>query len=100
MLQVNYEFYDNQTVETAQDLVDALQRGERPHPTRGAAAHRLPTVELEIAGIFPDLAGRVEGPSAATETLRGVRLAARPRLGRTRHARQPPARRCRRRNDA
>jgi NADH-quinone oxidoreductase subunit E len=36
VLQVNYEYFDNQTVGTAEDLVDALQRGEKPHPTRGA----------------------------------------------------------------
>ena len=30
VLQVNYEYFDNQTVETAEELVDALRRGERP----------------------------------------------------------------------
>src|SRR5215467_16228559 len=33
---VNYEFYDNQSVESARHLVGQLQRGERPEPTRGA----------------------------------------------------------------
>ena len=42
VLQVNYEFYDNQTPDGALDLVHALQAGERPHPTRGATADRLP----------------------------------------------------------
>ena len=41
-----------------QALVEALQRGERPLPTRGAPLTDLRTVELELAGIFPDLAGR------------------------------------------
>ncbi|MDQ4092498.1 MAG: NAD(P)H-dependent oxidoreductase subunit E, partial [Actinomycetota bacterium] len=36
VLQVNYEFYDNQTPESAERLVDALRRGERPAPSRGA----------------------------------------------------------------
>jgi NADH-quinone oxidoreductase subunit E len=75
VLQVNYEYFDNQTVESAEQLVDALQRGERPNPTRGAPLTDLRTVELELAGIFPDLERSVEGPSAADETLRGVRLA-------------------------
>ena len=30
VLQVNYEYFDNQTVESAEALVDALQRGEQP----------------------------------------------------------------------
>jgi NADH-quinone oxidoreductase subunit E len=76
VLQVNYEYFDNQTVESAQALVEALQRGERPLPTRGAVLTDLKTVELELAGIFPDLAGAVQGNSMATETLRGAQLAA------------------------
>ena len=75
MLQVNYEFYDNQTVESAAALVDALQQGEKPAPTRGAALTDFRTVELELAGIFGDLEASVAGPSAAPETMRGVDLA-------------------------
>jgi NADH-quinone oxidoreductase subunit E len=75
VLQVNYEYYDNQTVESAEALVDALRRGERPQPTRGAPLTDLRTVELELAGFFPDLAAAVAGNSAATETLRGAQLA-------------------------
>jgi NADH-quinone oxidoreductase subunit E len=80
VLQVNYEFYDNQTVESAVELVDALRRGEKPAPTRGAPLTDLRTVELELAGFYPeDEAGfraRIDGPSAAAETLRGAQLAA------------------------
>ena len=77
MLQVNYEYFDNQTVESAQALVEALQRGERPLPTRGAVLTDLKTVELEMAGIFPDLAGAVAGQlRRPPETLRGAQLAA------------------------
>ncbi len=76
VLQVNYEYYDNQTVSSALELVDALRRGERPPPTRGAPLTDLRTVELELAGFFPDLERSVEGPSVAVETLRGVQLAA------------------------
>jgi NADH-quinone oxidoreductase subunit E len=75
VLQVNYEFFDNQTVQSAEELVDALTRGEKPHPTRGAPLTDLRTVSLELAGIFPDLEASVEGPSTAPETLRGARLA-------------------------
>lgn len=76
VLQVNYEYFDNQTPESAQALVDALRRGERPAPTRGAPLTDFKTVELELAGIFGDLERSVEGPSAAVETLRGAQLAA------------------------
>ncbi|OJY37583.1 NADH-quinone oxidoreductase subunit NuoE [Pseudonocardia sp. 73-21] len=75
VLQVNYEFYDNQSVESAETLVDALQRGEKPHPTRGAPLTDFKTVELELAGIFPDLEHSVEGQSTAPETMRGAALA-------------------------
>jgi NADH-quinone oxidoreductase subunit E len=76
VLQVNYEYFDNQTVASAQELVDALARGEKPHPSRGAALTDFRTVELELAGCFPDLAASVEGLSVADETLLGVTVAA------------------------
>jgi NADH-quinone oxidoreductase subunit E len=76
VLQVNYEYFDNQTVDKAVELVDALRRGERPTPTRGAPLTDLRTVELELAGYFPELATTVHANSAATETLRGAQLAA------------------------
>jgi NADH-quinone oxidoreductase subunit E len=76
VLQVNYEYFDNQTVSSAEALVDALQRGEKPQPTRGAPLTDLRTVSLELAGVFPDLERSVEGPSVADETLRGARMAA------------------------
>jgi len=75
VLQVNYEYYDNQTPESAEALVDALQRGEKPHPTRGAALTDFRTVELELAGVFPDLETSAEGPSVAPESVRGAQLA-------------------------
>jgi NADH-quinone oxidoreductase subunit E len=75
VLQVDYEYFDNQTAESASELVAALRRGEKPHPTRGAPLTDLRTVSLELAGIFPDLEAGVEGPSASAETLRGARLA-------------------------
>jgi NADH-quinone oxidoreductase subunit E len=78
VLQVNYEFYDNQTPESALELVDALRRGERPAPTRGAPLTDFKTVELALAGFFGDpgqLREAVDAPSAAPETVAGNRLA-------------------------
>jgi NADH-quinone oxidoreductase subunit E len=75
VLQVNYEYFDNQSVASAEELVDALVRGERPEPTRGAPLTDLRTVELELAGFFPELATSVAGNSMSPETLRGAHLA-------------------------
>ncbi len=75
VLQVNYEYFDNQTVDSAVELVDALRAGERPTPTRGAPLTDFRTVELELAGFFPELATTVAGNSQSTETLRGAHLA-------------------------
>jgi NADH-quinone oxidoreductase subunit E len=78
VLQVNYEFYDNQTPESAMALVDALQRGERPAPSRGAPLTDWRNIELQLAGFFGEsqqLRDAVDAPSAAPETLAGNRLA-------------------------
>ncbi len=78
VLQVNYEFYDNQTPESAVALVDALRRGERPAPTRGAPLTDWRAAELALAGFFgesQEIRAAVDGPSAAEETLAGNRLA-------------------------
>jgi len=80
VLQVNYEYYDNQTPESAVELMDALRRGEKPAPSRGAPLTSLREVQLELAGFFPEdeatYRAGVDGPSAAVETLRGAQLAA------------------------
>jgi NADH-quinone oxidoreductase subunit E len=77
VIQVNYEFYDNQTVDSAVELVYRLRRGERPAPDRGAPALAdFRAAERELAGFFDDLDTTVDGPSAATETLRGAAIAA------------------------
>lgn len=79
VLTVNYEFYDRQTVESATEIVEALRRGERPHPTRGAPLTDFRAIELLLAGFFdaPEVGGldAVNGPSADEATLRGARLA-------------------------
>jgi NADH-quinone oxidoreductase subunit E len=76
VIQVNYEFYDNQTEQSATELVDALRRGERPAPDRGAPLTDFKTVSRELAGFLDNLDSDVDGPSAAAETLRGAALAA------------------------
>lgn len=76
VVQVNYEFFDNQTEDSAIALVDRLRDGELPAPDRGAPLVDFRAVSRELAGFFDDLDTRVDGPSASTETLRGAAIAA------------------------
>jgi NADH-quinone oxidoreductase subunit E len=66
---VNYEFYDNQTVASAEAIVAALQRGERPEPTRGGPLRTFREVERELAGMSGVVARPVEdeAPHDVTE---------------------------------
>ena len=75
VLQVNYEYYDKQTLQSAVELVDALRSGEKPAPTRGAPLSDFKSAELQLAGFFPADDSDVDGPSQAVETLRGASLA-------------------------
>jgi NADH-quinone oxidoreductase subunit E len=71
---VNWEFFDNQTPESAKRLVDDLRAGKGATPTRGPK--RLCTFKeaSRILAGFPD--GRAgEGPSAGEASLRGLRCA-------------------------
>jgi NADH-quinone oxidoreductase subunit E len=76
VLTVNYEIFDNQTAESAVELVRALRRGERPMPTRGAALKDFKTAELQLAGFMDTLDEDIDAPSASPESLAGVQLAA------------------------
>ncbi len=78
---VDYEFYDQQDVESARDLVAALRRGEKPHPTRGAPLSDFRGVSRQLAGFsqWADAdaeAAAVDAPWSAGPTLIGVHLAA------------------------
>jgi NADH-quinone oxidoreductase E subunit len=77
---VDYEFYDQQDVESARELVAALRRGEKPHPTRGAPLTDFRGVSRQLAGFsqYADPAGAdaaIDAPWAAGPTLIGVHLA-------------------------
>ncbi|GLY41113.1 NADH-quinone oxidoreductase subunit E [Amycolatopsis sp. NBRC 101858] len=79
VIQVNYEYFDNQTEDKAVALVDALQAGKKPAPTRGAPLSSFKGAELQLAGFFPEDERQyrtdVDGPSQAVETLRGAQIA-------------------------
>jgi NADH-quinone oxidoreductase subunit E len=73
VVMVNWEFFDNQTVESAKELVDKLRSGQEVTSTRGPKVCTFREVERVLAG-FPDgLAG--EGPSAGPATLVGLAIA-------------------------
>ncbi|WP_350257975.1 NADH-quinone oxidoreductase subunit NuoE [Scrofimicrobium sp. R131] len=71
---VNWEFFDNQTPESAVALVDKLQAGEPVAPTRGPDQLRtFKEVSRTLAGFRDDLAN--QGPSAGSPSQRGLEVA-------------------------
>ena len=70
---VNWEFFDNQTVQSVKDLVDGARTGNPPAPTRGPKTLRTwKENSAVLAGLSDGLSG--EGPSAGTPTLLGLKL--------------------------
>lgn len=72
---VNYEFFDNQTVGSARNIVSQLQSGERPMPTRGAPLCTFKEIERQIAGFHDDAALAPDAVSGGVPTEIGVKLA-------------------------
>src|SRR6266516_1210039 len=72
---VNYEFFDNQTVESAGDLVARLQAGERPLPTRGAPLCTFKEIERQIAGFLDERPESLDAEATGAPTEVGVKLA-------------------------
>jgi NADH-quinone oxidoreductase subunit E len=75
VMTVNYDFYDNVTPDGAVGVVDQLQAGERPAPTRGARLCTLKEMSLQLAGFSDVREGAVADGPAGAPTLRGVTLA-------------------------
>ena len=73
VVMVNWEFMDNQTPQSALELVEQLRAGEEVHSTRGPRICTWKQAARVIAG-FPD--GRAhEGMPAGPASLAGLRLA-------------------------
>ena len=73
VVMANWEFYDNQSVETAKDLVDSMRKGTPKPPTRGP--NSLVTwkeASAVLAGINDGKAN--EGIQAGEPTLLGLKL--------------------------
>ncbi len=75
VLTVNYEFFDQMDVETALSVVERLQAGDRPAPTRGARLCTLKETSRELAGFTRPDSDAIGDGVAGTPTLRGNRLA-------------------------
>jgi NADH-quinone oxidoreductase subunit E len=74
VVMVNWEFYDNQTVQSVKDLVDAARAGNPPPPTRGPKTLRSwKQNSAVLAGISDGLAN--EGVQAGGPTLLGLKKA-------------------------
>jgi NADH-quinone oxidoreductase subunit E len=69
---VNWEFFDNQTPESATALVDGLRAGDLPTPTRGASLCTFKQVSRVLAGFYDGRAD--EGPAAGPATLAGLEI--------------------------
>ncbi len=72
---VNYEFFDNQTVESTRELISELRAGGRPLPTRGAPLCSFKETSRQIAGLGDARPEALTAPAAGTPTEIGVRLA-------------------------
>lgn len=73
VVMANWEFYDNQTVQSAKDLVDAMRVGNPPAPTRGPDV--LPTWKENSAVLAGLNDGHAhEGVQAGEPSLLGLRI--------------------------
>jgi NADH-quinone oxidoreductase subunit E len=73
VVMVNWEFMDNQTPESATQLVDDLRSGAEVHSTRGPRICTWREAERVLAGFPDDLAD--EGPTAGPASLAGLQIA-------------------------
>ncbi|MEU0315301.1 NADH-quinone oxidoreductase subunit NuoE [Nocardioides sp. NPDC006273] len=73
VVMVNWEFFDNQTPESASQLVDDLREGREVVASRGARITSWREAERVLAGFEDGLVD--EGPAAGPESLVGLELA-------------------------
>ncbi|MGA8986769.1 NADH-quinone oxidoreductase subunit NuoE [Aeromicrobium sp.] len=73
VMTVNWEFFDNQTPESAVEVVDKLRAGETLQATRGATITSWRAAERVLAGFEDGLVD--EGPAASGPSLAGLEIA-------------------------
>ncbi len=74
VVMVNWEFFDNQTPESARALVDALRSGDAPRPTRGMPLCSFRETARVLAGFFDERDDDGQGGLGAA-TLAGLQFA-------------------------
>ncbi len=76
VVMVNWEFFDNQTPQSARRLVDDLRAGRTVEPTRGAPLCTFKETARMLAGFPDERPGAVEATGGAgPASLTGLRLA-------------------------
>ena len=74
VVMVNWEFYDNQTPASVNDLVDAVRQGNPPPPTRGPSQLRTWKQNSAVLAGLPDGLAE-EGVQAGAASLLGLNIA-------------------------
>jgi NADH-quinone oxidoreductase subunit E len=75
VVMVNWEFFDNQTPESATALVDALRAGKRITPTRGASLCTFRETARILAGFPDERPGANDSARPGDATLAGLWVA-------------------------
>ncbi|MDH6134012.1 NADH-quinone oxidoreductase subunit E [Kitasatospora sp. MAA4] len=76
VVMVNWEFFDNQTPESARQLVDDLRSGAEVEPTRGAKLCSFKETARILAGFPDERPGAVDASGAGgAPSMAGLRLA-------------------------
>ncbi len=75
VMTVNYEFFDQVDPQSASEIVDALRRGERPAPTRGAPLCTFAEASRQLAGIPDPRPDAVAGPGVGEPSVAGLLVA-------------------------
>ena len=72
VITVNYEFFDDQSTDSALDIVKSLQAGAPPTPIRGETPRTFREIEMELAGFDAAPAQDVAAAPSIVERIKNV----------------------------
>ncbi|MBL7496066.1 NADH-quinone oxidoreductase subunit NuoE [Frankia sp. CN7] len=75
VMTVNYEFYDGVDPGAAEEIVDALGRGERPTPTRGGPLCTFAEISRQLAGFEDPRPEGIAGTGFLEPSVAGLTVA-------------------------